>query len=184
MSARLIAACAASALIAGCTTAPPAGPALPIPVPPPEVVITQPYPRPEEPPAPVPLAEPSGLARALDHFNRTRQRPARDQRAEFEAVRKAYASSHSDHDRVRLALLLSLPNAAFGDGAQALELLEPLARDAGSEYHGLAQLMTTLLNEQRRLEKQSTALQQKLDRIRALEKEMQQRAATPESKRR
>jgi len=172
VNARLIAACMASVLVAGCTTSPP------------EVEITQPYPRPEPPPAPIVLTEPSAVVRALDHFNRTRQRPVRDQRIEFEAVRKAYAGSHADYDRVRLALLLSLPNTPFADDLQALELLEPLARDTGSEYHALAQLMTALLNEHRRLERQSTALQQKLDRIRALEKEMQQRAATPESKRR
>jgi len=59
-------------------------------------------------------------------------------------------------------------------------LLEPLVRDAANEYRSLAQLMTTLLTEQRRRGSQAMALQHKLDRINALEKEMQQRAATPE----
>lgn len=172
-------------LIAGCATAPPPVQPLPLPVPPPETASTRPYPRPEEPAPPVPLApERSGVARALDFLAQARLRPPRDQRMEYESVRKSYALSRSEHDRVKLALLLSLPNAPFGDDNQALELLEPLARDAGSEYHGLAQLVIALLNEQRRLGKQATALQQKLDRLRALEKEMQQRAVNPESKKR
>lgn len=183
MITRRIALGTAVALVAGCTAAPPAAPPLPIPVPPPEV-ITRPYPRAEVPPAPVPLVEPGAIARALDYVNRTRQRSPRDQRIEVETARKAFAATRSEHDRIRLALLLSLPHSAYGDDNQALELLEPLARDAASEYHGLAQFLAALLNEQRRLERQSTALQQKLDRIRALEKEMQRRAATPESKKR
>lgn len=184
MIARLSVACAASVLMAGCTTAPPAGsPPLPIPVPPPEVV-TRAYPRPEQAPVPVPLVEQDGLVRVLDYYTRARQRPARDQRVELDSVRKAFAASRSDYDRVRLALLLSLPNPGFGDDNQVLELLEPLARDASNEYHGLAQLVIVLLNEQRRLEKQATSLQQKLERIRALEKEMQQRTARPEPKKR
>lgn len=185
MSARACAGTALMVLVAGCATTPPPGPTLPIPVPPPDVAITRAYPRPEEPAPPVALAaERTGTARALDYFGRMRQRPVREQRAEYESARRAYASTRSEHDRVRLALLLSLPNAPFGDENQALELLEPLARDTGSEYHGLAQLVSALLNEQRRLGRQSAALQQKLDRLRALELEMQQRAVNPESKKR
>ena len=101
---------------------------------------------------------------------------------EYDSLRKAFADSKSHHDRVRLVLLLSLPAAPFHDEAQALELLEPLTRDASSEYQALAQLLATLLNEQRRLNNQTLALQQKLERIKALEKELQQRAVSPESR--
>jgi len=182
---RLIAMWMASVLFAGCTTTtPPPIPPSPPPEPPPAVVIPQPDPRPEKPAAPVVIVEPGAAARALDYFNRIRQRPTREQRIELDTLRKTHAGSYSDHDRVRIALLLSLPNTPFADDAQALELLEPLARDTANEYHALAQLMTTLINEHRRLDRQSAALQQKLDRIRALEKEMQQRATTPERKRR
>ena len=180
---RLYLACMTIALLAGCVTPPPAEPPHETPEPPPEPVETRPYPPPAEPRPPVPIAvEPPGTLRALAYVDRVRQRPARELRGEYEALRKTFAASRSEHDRVRLALLLSLPHTAFGDDSQALELLEPLARDTGSEYHALAQFVTTLLVEQRRTARHAAGLQQKLDRIRALEKEMQQRAATPESK--
>lgn len=174
-----------SALVAGCMTSPPVEPPPARPAPPPEVVETRPYPPPAEPRPPVPIAvEPPGTVRVLAYVNRVRQRPVRELRGEYEALRKSFAVSRSEHDRIRLALLLSLPQTGFADDQQALELLEPLARDAGSEYHALAQLVTSLLAEQRRTARHAAGLQQKLDRIRALEKEMQQRAATPESRKR
>lgn len=175
----------ASVFLAGCVTAPTPDPTPKPAPPPPDVVETRPYPPPAEPRPPVPIAvEPPGSVRALAYFDRVRQRPPRELRSEYESVRKSFAASRSEHDRIRLALLLSLPQTGFGDDNQALELLEPLARDAGSEYHALAHLMTALLAEQRRTARHAAGLQQKLDRIRALEKEMQQRAATPESKKR
>lgn len=174
-----------SALLAGCVTSPSVEPPPEPPASEPYAVETRPYPPPAEPRPPVPIAvEPAGPVRALDYVNRVRQRTARELRGEYEALRKAFAASRSEHDRIRLALLLSLPHTGFGDDNQALELLEPLAREAGSEYHALAQLVTSLLMEQRRAARHAAGLQQKLDRIRALEKEMQQRAATPESKKR
>ncbi|RPI46190.1 MAG: hypothetical protein EHM59_08130 [Betaproteobacteria bacterium] len=173
------------ALLAACTTLPPDEPQ-PAPEPsPPPVVVAPPPPEPEpivEPsPPPVPVvAEPPASVRALEYFARQRQRSAKELKIEYDTVRKSFAGSRSAHDRVRLALLLSLPHNGLGDEAQALELLDPLTRDAASEYQSLAQLMTVLLTEQRRRGSQAMALQQKLDRIKALENEMQQRAATPE----
>ena len=185
MKKRLIAVCLASALISACATRPPDEPVLPVPSEPPPVATTLPAPKAEEErPLPAPVVVKSGAVRAIEYYAGTRQRPARELRAEYEAVRKSFANTRSDYDRVRLALLLSLPNAPFNDESQALELLEPLSRDTGNEYNGLAQLVTTLLTEQRRRTFQASALQQKLDRIKALEQEMQQRAATPESKKR
>lgn len=170
--------------LAGCTTvsAPPAAPPAPEP---PKAVEPPPCPQVEAPAVITPVpAEPPGAVRALAYFNRSRERPARELRGEYESVRKAYAASRSEHDRMRLAMLLSLPHTGFDDETQALDLLDPLARDAGSEYQALAQLMTSLLNEQRRASRQAAALQQKLDRIRALEKEMQQRTVPPEPRKR
>lgn len=185
MNTRLIAVCLASMLLSACATTPPNEPVLPVPSEPPHAATPLPHPQvEEEPPSPAPIVVKSGAVRAIQYFAGTRQRPARELRTEYEAVRKSFANTRSDYDRVRLALLLSLPNAPFNDESQALELLEPLSRDAGNEYNGLAQLVTTLLAEQRRRSNQATALQQKLDRIKALEQEMQQRAATPEFKKR
>jgi len=175
-----------SILLAACTTVPiEEPPPAPEPSVPPQVTAPaepEPSVEPSLPPAPVVIIEPSGSVRALEYFARLRQRSPRDLKIEYDTLRKSFAASRSEHDRVRLALLLSLPNGPFADDAQALELLDPVTRDAASEYQTLAQLVTTLLIEQRRRGSQATALQHKLDRIMALEKEMQQRAATPRSR--
>jgi hypothetical protein len=57
-----------------------------------------------------------------------------------------------------------------------LELLEPLARDAGNDYQDLALLLSFFLSEQRRRGEQALLLQNKLESIKALEKEMHERA--------
>ena len=171
-------------VLGACSNAP-TEPPKPVELPsvPPQVIFPLPDPQSEStPPSVLVVVEQSGAVRALEYFMRVRQRSVRELRLEHDSLRKSFAGSRSDHDRVRLALLLSLPNAPFTDEAQALELLEPLTRDGVNEYQPLAQLLTMLLNEQRRRGNQANALQQKLDRIMALEKELQQRAATPESK--
>jgi hypothetical protein len=69
-------------------------------------------------------------------------------------------------------MLLTLPGAAAGDDARALELLEPVTRSADSGLRGLALLMTAFLQEQRRLEAGAQGLQQKLDALLSLERSM------------
>ena len=174
-------------VLAACTSLPPEPPQ-PIPVPSVPAPVITPEPSPEPSIEPLPPAAPTVIfqlppsVRALEYFSRIRARPVRELRLEYESVRQSFAVSRSDQDRVRLALLLALPNAPFGDESQALELLEPLTRDSANDYQPLAQLVSTLLVEQRRRASHATALQQKLDRIMALEKELQRRAATPESR--
>jgi hypothetical protein len=138
--------------------------------PPPERVI-----RIVIPPAPV-VAEPAPALKAMEYFAQMKQRSPREQKVEQERLRKSFAGSRSDHDRMRLALALSLPGSSVKEEAQALELLEPLARDPKNEYQELALLLSALLSEQRRRGEQALQLQNKLDGIKALEKEMHERA--------
>ena len=183
---RAVCVLSASLLLAACGNAPVAPPpaqeppALPPPPPAavqaPEIappVVTQP---------PPPLAEPPAAARALQFYAQLRARAPREQRQEQERLRKSFIASRSEHDRVRLALTYSIPGAAAGEEAQALELLEPLVRDPRSEYHDLAMLLTGLLAEQRRRGEQAAALQHKLERIKALEREMLERSTTREAR--
>ena len=190
MTRNTLAPIALSALLAACAALPPAEkPAGPVPPPsqPPAAapVAEGPAEAPEPeaaPPAVVITAAPNGATRALQFFAQVKQKPQREWKSDYDALRKAYAASRTDYDRVRLALMLSLPSAPFADEAQALELLEPLARDDRNEFQGLAQLVSALLIEQRKRGSQAAALQHKLERIKALEIEMQQRAATPENR--
>lgn len=176
----------AALLLAACTTTP-------IEKPPPAIVIApepkpDPVPAPEPapppevaPPAPpIPVPEPPASVRALRYYAQLKERPPREQRQEQERLRKSFATSRSDYDRIRLALALSVPGSSLAEEAQALELLEPLVRDSRGEYHDVALLVAGLLTEQRRRGEQAAQLQTKLERIKALEKEMQERSTARE----
>jgi hypothetical protein len=176
----------AGMLLVACTTVgvekpPPAMVPAPEPEPPPAAVL-EPAPPPVAAPTPPPVGapEPPAALRALRFFTHLKERPPREQRQEQERLRKAFAASRSEHDRIRLALALSVPGSSLAEESQALELLEAPVRDARSEYHELALLMSALLAEQRRRGEQAAALQTKLERIKALEKEMQERSTARE----
>jgi hypothetical protein len=177
----------AAFLLAACTTPriekpPPEIVAVPEPKPAPSPPVTEPAPPPEvaPPPPPIPVPEPPASVRALRYYAQLKDRPPREQRQEQERLRKSFAASRSDYDRIRLALALSVPGSTLAEEAQALELLEPLVRDSRGEYHEVALLVTGLLTESRRRGEQAVQLQTKLERIKALEKEMQERSTARE----
>jgi hypothetical protein len=177
------------ALVCGCT----ALTVEPPPQPPPAPVEPPPAPEePPEPPAPAPpiillppspiRTEPAPALKAMEFYAQLKQRPPREQKLEQERLRKTFAGTRSDHDRVRLALALSVPGSSLKEEAQALELLEPLSRDAGNDYQELALLLSALLSEQRRRGEQALLLHNKLESIKALEKEMHDRANAREGR--
>lgn len=140
-------------LLAGCTVMPPADPGG----------------------AMAPVVEESrgdDAARVLMYYTQVRQLSGAELAREHEAARRALVKSRSDANRVRYALLLTLPGAPAGEEPRALELLEPVARSSDSTLRGLAALMMTFLQEQRRLETSAQGLQQKLDALLTLERNM------------
>lgn len=182
---RWIAGCVAL-LLAGCVT-------------PPEETSTKPAPgatRPSEPapdeapdrvtriePAPEPIPEPPARARFDDmerllvYFEYARKLPPADLSREGENARSAYNRTRSDFDRMRLAMLLSIPNTPIADEQRAYDLLDPMVKTPTSPLHGLALLMSTHLQERRRLESGLQQLQQnvqglqnKLDALMSLER--------------
>jgi len=94
---------------------------------------------------------------------------------EHDAARQAYARSRSDFNRVRFAMMLSLPNVAFNDDARATDLLEPVSKSPGGHLYGLAYLLTSQLQERKRLDANAQGLQQKLDALRSLERSLIER---------
>ncbi len=94
---------------------------------------------------------------------------------EHEISRRAYARERSDFNRVRLAMLLGLPNTALSDDARALELLAPVAKKEGGEFSALAALLAAQLQERQRLNALARDLQQKLDALKSLERSMMER---------
>jgi hypothetical protein len=124
-------------------------------------------------PAPPPTAtDAENLLRYYQHIRRIG--PAELAR-EHESARHAFARSRADYNRVRLAMLLSLPGTAFADDARALELLDPLTKNPNGSLHALAFLLAAQLQERRRLEASAQSLQQKLDALRSLERSLIER---------
>ena len=107
----------------------------------------------------------------LMYFEYVRKPPAVELAKEHDALRQIYARSRSDFNRVRYAMLVSVPGAAFNDDARALEALEPLLKNPDAALQGLAFMLSAQIQEQRR----GQGLQQKLDALKSLEKNLIER---------
>ena len=189
------------ALLAACAAPPPApAPALapaaaapvvqikpdPLPVTPvpvPQVVIVQspPQPTPQQPPLPaappVNEEEQQALALLVD-LQRYAVEAGEDLRRELAAANLALTRSRSDANRMRLAMLLTLPTAGPPDDARALSLLEPIVGRSGnaSPMKQIASLLHAQIAERARSvreEQRKTAVaQEKLDALRAVERSL------------
>lgn len=145
-------------------------------------------PTPSEPEAPeVPVApqpplalEPARTAQTeldqlLNYFRYLKRLTGVELGREHDNVRAAFGRTRLDFDRVRLAMVLSLPNTPFNDDARALELLEPLMKNESSKLHGLVSLMGAYVQEQRRLAASVQGLQQKLNALKSMERSLIER---------
>lgn len=145
---------------------------------------------PAEAPAPVDEARPDDVERLLGYFALARKMPAAEQGRERDGAQQAYLRSQTEYNRVRLAMLLSLPGAAFNDEARALELIDPLARNQRSSLHNLAVLLSAFIQEQKRLggnmqglQQNVQGLQQKLDALKNLDRNLIEREQSGGKKR-
>lgn len=111
----------------------------------------------------------------LAYFQHVRKMPVAELGREHDAVRQAFLYSRSDFDRVRLAMLLSLPGTPVSDEPRALELLDPVVKNPGGKFGGLAVLLASNLQERKRLDANAQGLQQKLDALMLLERNMIER---------
>ena len=111
----------------------------------------------------------------LLYFSHLRRLPGPDLGREHDVARLAHHRVRSDFNRIRLAMVLSLPNTAFFDDGRALELLEPAVRNQGGQLNGLALMLSSYLQEQRRLNANAQGLQQKLDALKSLERSLIER---------
>ena len=187
------------ALLAACTAPPPApapAPAaaapvvqikpepLPVtPVPVPQVVIVQSPPQPTPQQLPLPAAPPvneeeqQALALLVD-LQRYAVEAGEDLRRELAAANLALTRTRSDANRIRLAMLLTLPTAGPPDDSRALSLLEPIVGRSGnaSPMKQIASLLYAQITERARSvreEQRKTAVaQEKLDALRAVERSL------------
>jgi hypothetical protein len=110
--------------------------------------------------------------KVLAYYAQIRQMSGPELAREQESARRVLAKSRSDANRLRYALLLALPGAPAAEEPRAQEVLEPVTRSNDAALRGLALLMMTSLQEQRRLETSAQGLQQKLDALLTLERSM------------
>jgi len=112
--------------------------------------------------------------------------------AEHAAASQALAKRRSDVHRLKLALLLILPRTSFKDEGRAAALANEVANNKAAdapEMKNLALLLATIATEQKQQderwqqlaqkqkddEKRAEALQQKLDALKNIEKDLIQR---------
>ena len=141
----------------------------------PAPVVAEPLPPPREIAPVQPAPAPPEIKRLLEYFRSLKKLAGADLAREHENVRSAFARTRSDYDRLRLALVMSLPDTAFNDESRALELLEPMTRNQQSTLNDLALLIHAYVHEQRRLEQSLQGAQEKLDALKAMERTLIQR---------
>ena len=110
--------------------------------------------------------EATEVERFFQYFTYLRSLPLEALRRELVQQDVAFAQSHSAENRLRLALLLSLPDTDFGNKLYALELLqayinEPAQRQ--TRFMDIAVLLVTFLQHHKQL-KVSEALTQQLQK--------------------
>jgi hypothetical protein len=153
------------------------------PVPVPQVVIVQSPPQPTPPQLSLPPAPPvneeeqQALALLVD-LQRYAVEAGEDLRRELAAANLALTRTRSDANRIRLAMLLTLPTAGPPDDARALSVLEPIVGRSGnaSPMKQIAFLLYAQITERARSvreeQRKSAVAQEKLDALRAVERSL------------
>ena len=133
-----------------------------------------------EPPEPAPWVQPgppgTDVENLVQYYGYIRKLAAADLVREYDTVRQAYNRGRSDYNRVRFAMLLSLPGAPFTDDARAVDVLEPVLRRGNGRFYPLAHLLSANIQEQKRLNASVQGLQQKLDALKSLERSIIERS--------
>lgn len=177
-------------LLAGCATAPevPLLPKEPVPPAVTQTVYVPVYVEVEKPAAVVPAPEPIKLPEDQEHslallldMARSANASPEDLRKDFLASQTAFNKDKSSVNRLRYAWISALLGPAAGDDARLQGLLEPLVAKTGgfAPTHPLrpvADVMLSQLTERTRQlkeeQKKADALQQKLDALKAIEKNL------------
>jgi hypothetical protein len=107
----------------------------------------------------------------LAYFERVRKLGGSELNREYDSARQSFARARTDSNRVRYAMVLSVPGASFNDETRALEALDPLVNNSASNLHHLALLTSTQIQAQRR----ERELAQKLDALKSLDKSLIER---------
>ena len=174
---------AIAALVAVCAPQPSC--AQPAPVPPSNTIEPRTEPSVEEPPPAAaiqpgpPMNEEEQQAMALlTDLQRYTGETAEDLRRELAAANQAVNRARTDANRIRLAVLVTMPAAGTPDDARALALLDSVVGKSpgSSPVKQLAAVLYLQIAERARgvseERKKSAAAQEKLDQLRAVERSL------------
>ncbi|MDA8328527.1 MAG: dihydrolipoamide acyltransferase [Betaproteobacteria bacterium] len=141
-------------------------------------------------PAPLPPSQPlqaSRIEKLMLDYDDLGKLPVTELGDAYQKASQDYSQTASDSSRLRLAMLLALPDTPFHDTTAALNLLNNWPKDEGtspSALHGFTRLLSTLLMQQQRSgnafndlekklkeeQKRAEILQSKIDAIKDMEK--------------
>ncbi|HET8608171.1 MAG TPA: hypothetical protein VFM11_00370 [Burkholderiales bacterium] len=120
---------------------------------------------------------PDDAGKLLTYFEHLKKFDILKMQHEMDVATAAFTRTHSDYNRVRLAMLYTLPDTGFADSGQAVKLLDPVVKKPDAPLHALALLVMSYTREQMRLGKTTQGLQQKLDALKSLDKTLIERDA-------
>lgn len=122
------------------------------------------------------------VAELLDYYEHLNGMAPDEQRREYAAAQAAFERQAGDAQRLRLALVLLLPRSPWRDDGRVLNLLgglEAVPAERPSPRRDLALLLQKLVGERQRLlrdeHRKADDLQQKLDALRAIDRESRQK---------
>jgi len=131
--------------------------------------------------SPRPTPAPAGLVQLLRYADRIRALPLTTLQHEFTEAEQQFVLAPTPDNRVRLALLLTLPTAPFRNETRARDLLA-----GATGYPELVRWVLVTIEERRALEevadeerRRRLALQAKLNQLKAIEEDMDRRMQPP-----
>ncbi len=113
-------------------------------------------------------------AELLGYYQRVAGLGLEDQKRELATATQSFNRERSNANRVRLALLYSIPGSALQDDARAAQLLEPIAAGSGA-VRQLAGLVHAQVTDRLKTQKRADQLKDQVEQLRAIEKDLIER---------
>lgn len=118
------------------------------------------------------------VAALLAYYQELLAMPAEDLRHEYQSTSQSFARDKTEQERLKLALLMNVPGAAWRDDAKLLALLEGAQSRAGPAESPRRQFLTLLqklVAERLREQRRGDELQQKLNAMLNIERSLRGR---------
>lgn len=110
----------------------------------------------------------------LAQAQRVAQASAEEQRRELTSAQQAFNRDKGTANRLRLGVLLSLPQSG-GDEGRALGVLEPLASSGNGPAGQFAALISAQLTERQRVDRRGQQWKEQLDQLKNIERQLIER---------